>query len=43
MSDEDDAYIAGLLRQPAALNLMLLLVVGFGLVVVALIALSLAD
>jgi hypothetical protein len=43
MSDENDAHIAGLLRQPAAINLMLLLIVAFGLIVSVLMVLSHAD
>ena len=42
MSDEDDE-IQKLLRQPATTNLMLLLVLGFVLFVVVLMALSRAD
>jgi hypothetical protein len=42
MSDEDDK-IEKLLRLPAATNLMLLLVLGFVLFVVVLMALSRAD
>jgi hypothetical protein len=42
MSDEDDE-IGKLLRQPATTNLMLLLVLGFVLVVVALLVMGRAD
>lgn len=43
MSGEDDAHISNLLRQPAAINLMLLLIVGFVLLAVVLMAVSQAD
>ncbi|MGZ5824347.1 MAG: hypothetical protein ACXWJH_02380 [Hyphomicrobium sp.] len=42
MSDEDDK-IGKLLRHPATTNLMLLLMLGFVLLVVVLMALSRAD
>jgi hypothetical protein len=43
MSEEDDAHIANLLRQPAAANLMLLLILGFILLAIVLMARSQAD
>ncbi len=43
MSDEDDRQIGNLLRRPAVINLMLLLILGFVLIVAVLMALSHAD
>jgi hypothetical protein len=43
MSDEDDRQIGNLLRRPTVINLMLLLILGFVLIVAALVALSHAD
>ena len=43
MFEEDDRHVAHLLRQPAVIHLMLLLILGFILLVVVLMALSYAD
>ena len=44
MFEEDDRHVAHLLRQPAVIHLMLLLLIlGFILLVVVLMALSYAD